>query len=174
MLLIQARRPARTTVDGTLIKLTDQDRALWDDDLVSEGRSIVRALVRRGTPGPYQLQAAINAVHTVMPTDWPAIVTLYDQLLAVSPTPVVALNRAVAVAEVAGPEPALALVDDLRLDDYYLWHAIRADLLRRLDRTAEAAAAYAIAAGLTANEAERIHLSAARAALTSPGSPDHP
>jgi RNA polymerase sigma-70 factor (ECF subfamily) len=174
MLLIQARRPARTTVDGTLIKLTDQDRALWDDDLVSEGRSIVRALVRRGTPGPYQLQAAINAVHTVMPTDWPAIVTLYDQLLAVSPTPVVALNRAVAVAEVAGPEPALALVDDLRLDDYYLWHAIRADLLRRLDRTAEAAAAYAIAAGLTANEAERIHLSAARAALTSPESPDHP
>jgi RNA polymerase sigma-70 factor (ECF subfamily) len=166
MVLIQARRPARTTVDGGLIRLTDQDRALWDRDLVDEGRSIVRRLVRRGTPGPYQLQAAINAVHTVTPTDWPAIVTLYDQLLALLPTPVVALNRAVAVAEVSGPAPALALVDDLGLDDYYLWHAIRADLLRRLGRAPEAAVAYATAAELTSNDAERAFLRSAHASIT--------
>jgi RNA polymerase sigma-70 factor (ECF subfamily) len=168
MLLIQARRPARTTVDGALVRLTDQDRALWDQDLVDEGRDIVRDLVRRGTPGPYQLQAAINAVHTITPTDWSAIGTLYDQLLAVLPTPVVALNRAVAVAEVSGPAPALTLVDDLALDDYYLWHAIRADLLRRLGRVTEAAAAYATAADLTANEAERAFLRSARACVTDP------
>ena len=155
LLLIQARRPARTTVDGSLIRLADQDRALWDESLVEEGRAIVRRLVRHGRPGPYQLQAAINAVHTVTPTDWPAILTLYDQLLALTPTPVVALNRAVAVAEVAGPAEALDLVDPLDLDGYYLWHAIRADLLRRLGRTGEAARAYEAAAARTANEAER-------------------
>jgi RNA polymerase sigma-70 factor (ECF subfamily) len=171
MLLIQARRPARTTVDGALVRLTDQDRALWDRDLVDEGRGIVRDLVRRDTPGPYQLQAAINAVHTITPTDWSAIGTLYDQLLAVLPTPVVALNRAVAVAEVSGPAPALTLVDDLALNDYYLWHAIRADLLRRLGRAAEAAAAYATAAELTSNEAERAFLRSARASVTDAGSP---
>jgi RNA polymerase sigma-70 factor (ECF subfamily) len=172
MLLIQARRPARTTVDGGLIRLTDQDRAQWDHDLVDAGRSIVRALVRRGTPGPYQLQAAINAVHTITPTDWSAIVTLYDQLLAMLPTPVVALNRAVAVAEVSGPITALAIVDDLGLDDYYLWHAIRADLLRRLGRTTAAASAYDTAAELTSNEAERAFLRSARAALTVDGQHD--
>jgi len=166
MLLIQARRPARTTVDGGLIRLTDQDRALWDRDLVDEGRSVVRRLVRRGTPGPYQLQAAINAVHTVTPTDWPAIVTLYDQLLAVLPTPVVALNRAVAIAEVSGPAPALALVDDLGLDDYYLWHAIRADLLRRLGRATEAAVAYSTGAELTSNDVERAFLRSAHVSIS--------
>jgi RNA polymerase sigma-70 factor (ECF subfamily) len=132
----------------------------------------VRALVRRGTPGPYQLQAAINAVHTITPTDWSAIVTLYDQLLAMLPTPVVALNRAVAVAEVSGPITALAIVDDLGLDDYYLWHAIRADLLRRLGRTTAAASAYDTAAELTSNEAERAFLRSARAALTVDGQHD--
>jgi len=161
LLLVHARRPARTSVDGTLIRLPDQDRSRWDSASVAEGRTIVRQLVRRGQPGPYQIQAAINAVHSVTPTDWPAILTLYDQLLAVSPTPVVALHRAVAVAEVSGPETALPLVDELNLDGYYLWHAVRADLLRRLGRDAEAIAGYAEAAARTSNEAERDFLNEA-------------
>jgi RNA polymerase sigma-70 factor (ECF subfamily) len=165
LLLIDARRPARTTVDGSLIRLSDQDRGRWDAEGIAEGRTIVRELVRRNQPGPYQLQAAINAVHSVTPTDWPAVLSLYDQLLAIAPTPVVALNRAVAVAEVDGPGPALALVDALDLTGYYVFHAIRADLLRRLGRGTEAAAAYASAAELTANEAERAFLNEARARL---------
>ena len=165
LLLIHARRPARTTVDGELIRLADQDRSRWDATLVAEGRAIVRDLVRRGRPGPYQIQAAINAVHTVAPTDWPAIVHLYDQLLALTPTPVVALHRAVAVAEVSGPEVGLALVHELDLDGYHLWHAIRADLLRRLGRDTEAAAAYEAAAARTANDAERDFLAQARRKL---------
>jgi RNA polymerase sigma-70 factor (ECF subfamily) len=171
MLLIEARRPARTTMDGALIRLADQDRALWNPALVDEGRALVRGLVRRGQPGPYQLQAAINAVHTVVPTDWAAILTLYDQLLVLTPTPVVAANRAVAVAEVAGPAAALALIDELDLDGYYLWHAIRADLLRRLDRRPEAAAAYGRAAALSANAAEQAFLRSAKAGTTAGGSP---
>ena len=165
LLLIHARRPARTTVDGALVRLDDQDRDLWDSTMVAEGRDIVRRLVRRGRPGPYQIQAAINAVHSVAPTDWSAILTLYDQLLAMTPTPVVALHRAVAVAEVSGPAAALAIVDELRLDRYYLWHAIRADLLRRLGRNGAAVAAYDEAAGRTSNEAEQAFLRRARAEL---------
>jgi RNA polymerase sigma-70 factor, ECF subfamily len=172
MLLIHARRPARTTVDGALVRLTDQDRSRWDPALVAEGQVIVRRLVRRDRPGPYQLQAAINAVHsaatTAADTDWPAILTLYDQLMAVAPTPVVALNRAVAVAETAGPPEALALVEHLDLDGYYLWHAIRADLLRRVGRVGEARVAYGAAVALTQNEAERAFLIRARSALPPP------
>jgi RNA polymerase sigma-70 factor (ECF subfamily) len=166
MLLIAARRPARTAPDGSLVRLADQDRSRWDRALIAEGQELVRRLVRRNQPGPYQLQASINAVHSAAPsvaaTDWPAIVSLYDQLLALTPTPVVALHRAVAVAEVAGPAAGLALVDGLDLDAYHLTHAIRADLLRRLGRLPEAAAAYAAAAERTENAAERAFLLRAR------------
>ena len=176
-LLVLARRPARTTVDGQMIRLPDQDRSRWDAALLAEGQEIVRACVRRGRPGPYQLQAAINAVHSAAPTvaatDWPAVVRLYDQLLTLAPTPVVALNRAVAVAEVSSPEVALPLVEALHLDRYHLFHAIRADLLRRLGRTDEAAAAYARAEELTGNAAEVAFLRQARE-LTSPSSPELP
>jgi RNA polymerase sigma-70 factor, ECF subfamily len=133
----------------------------------------VRACVERGRPGPYQIQAAINAVHSVAPsfdrTDWHAILTLYDQLYALTPTPVVALNRAVALAEVRGAAAGLAAVDDLRssgLDSYYLFHATRADLLRRLGRTTEAAAAYTTARALTANPVEQAFLDSRRATLS--------
>jgi len=133
----------------------------------------VRACVQRGHPGPYQVQAAINAVHSLAPsfdaTDWHAILTLYDQLYALTPTSVVALNRAVALAEVRGPAAGLAAVDGLRssgLDRYYLFHAARADLLRRLRRDGEAAAAYATARSLTANPAEQAFLDAQRARST--------
>jgi RNA polymerase sigma-70 factor (ECF subfamily) len=176
-LLILARRPARTTMDGAMIRLADQDRSRWDAALVAEGQEIVRACVRRGRPGPYQLQAAINAVHSAAPTvaatDWPAVVQLYDQLLALLPTPVVALNRAIAVAETAGPAAALSLVEALDLDRYHLFHATRADLLKRLGREAEAAVAYARAAELTGNAAELAFLRQARE-LTSPSSPERP
>jgi RNA polymerase sigma-70 factor (ECF subfamily) len=165
LLLIDARRPARTTVDGALVRLSDQDPGRWDQDLIVEGRAIVRELVRRGRPGPYQLQAAINAVHSVPPTDWQSVLSLYDQLMMFTPTPVVALNRAVAVAEVDGPGAALVLVDDLDLAGYLVFHAVRADLLRRLGRNAEAISAYAHAAELTSNEAERAFLNLARSRL---------
>ncbi len=158
MLLVASRRPARTTVDGTLVRLSDQDRSLWDRSLIAEGQAIVRRLVRRNQPGPYQIQASINAVHSTGTTDWPAVLSLYDQLMALAPTPVVALNRAVAVAEVAGPAAGLSEVDRLDLADYYLAHAIRADLLRRLGRLPEAAAAFREAARRTGNEAERAFL----------------
>ena len=161
MLLIESRRAARVGSDGGLVLLADQDRALWDRDLIAEGQAIVRRCLRRGHPGPYQIQAAINAVHadarSVSSTDWAQILQLYDQLLSVAPSPVVALNRAVAVCEVNGPAAALVVVDDLaaNLDAYYLFHAIRADLLRRLGRDAEAAVAYEAAIARTANNAER-------------------
>ncbi|MGW5189584.1 RNA polymerase sigma factor [Kribbella sp. NPDC004138] len=159
MLLQQSRRPARVAPDGTLIRLRDQDRTLWDRRLIDEGHTLVRRCLRRNQPGPYQLQAAINAVHadaaTAEATDWPQVLQLYDHLLALDPTPVVALNRAVAVSEVEGPAAALALVDALNLDSYYLFHAIRADLLTQLDRSADARAAYESALGLTSNEAEQ-------------------
>jgi RNA polymerase sigma-70 factor, ECF subfamily len=171
MLLIQARRAARVEPSGGLVRLADQDRALWDRDLIAEGQAIVRQCLRRGQPGPYQIQAAINAVHadaaSTDSTDWAQILQLYDQLLTVSPGPVVALNRAVAVAEVDGPNAALALVDDLAvsLDSYYLFHAIRAELLRRLGNKADAARAYEAAIARTANIAEREFLQRALASL---------
>jgi RNA polymerase sigma-70 factor, ECF subfamily len=172
MLLVSARRPARTTPDGDLVPLAEQDRSLWDRSLIAEGQALVRRCLRLGRPGPYQIQAAINAVHgdaaSADETDWSQIAALYDQLMAVAPSPVVALNRAVAVAEVEGPEAALALVDALDLEGYYLFHAIRADLLRRLGREAEAAAAYEAAIGLTENAAERAFLQRGRGELGQP------
>jgi RNA polymerase sigma-70 factor, ECF subfamily len=169
MLLIDSRRAARTAPDGALVLLASQDRALWDPELISEGQAIVRACLRRNQPGPYQIQAAINAVHAdarrAADTDWRQILQLYDQLLALSPGPVVALNRAVAVAEVEGPEAALAALGDLHLEGYYLFHAIQADLLRRLGRNAEAALAYDRAIALTENAAERAFLDRRRRAL---------
>jgi RNA polymerase sigma-70 factor (ECF subfamily) len=175
VLLLHARSAARVTADGSLNRLADQDRRLWDHDLIAEGQAIVRACVQRGRPGPYQIQAAINAVHSVAPsihaTDWHAILTLYDQLYALTPNPVVALNRAVVLGEVDGPAAGLSAVDDLRssgLDGYYLFHASRADLLRRLGRTSEAAAAYAAARSLTANPVEQAFLDARRATLSEP------
>jgi RNA polymerase sigma-70 factor (ECF subfamily) len=168
MLLTGSRRPARETPDGDVVLLTDQDRALWDRALIAEAQDLVRACLRRNRPGPYQLQAAIAAVHsdaaTPADTDWRQIVALYDQLLAVLPTPVVALNRAVAVAEVDGAAAGLALVDELDLPRHQLFHAVRADLLRRLGRAAEATAAYDAAIALTANEPERAFLRRRRAA----------
>ncbi|KAB2341812.1 RNA polymerase sigma factor [Actinomadura rudentiformis] len=159
MLLTEARRAARTTPEGDLVLLPDQDRTLWDHDLIAEGRSIVRRCLRRGRPGPYQLQAAINAVHTdPPPTDWRQIVQLYDHLMAIAPTPIAALNRAIAIAELDGPEAALPLVEALPLNDYYLFHSTRADLLRRMGRTHEAAAAYEAALARTENPAERAFL----------------
>ena len=162
VLLIHARSAARTTAAGALVVLADQDRARWDRDLIAEGQAIVRACLRRNQPGPYQIQAAINAVHSDAPTaadtDWQQILQLYDQLLVLAPTPIAALNRAVAVAEVHGPQEALDVLADLSLDGYYLFHAIRADLLRRLGRNADAALAYAAAAARTANAAERAFL----------------
>jgi RNA polymerase sigma-70 factor (ECF subfamily) len=169
MLLTESRRAARTGPDGALVLLADQDRARWDQALMAEGQDLVRRCLRRGQPGPYQIQAAINAVHSDAPTaaatDWGQILQLYDQLLTVAPGPVVALNRAVAVAEVQGPAAALTLVDGLDLDRYYLHHAIRADLLQRLGRCAEADAAYEIAIALTGNAAERAHLTLAKQRL---------
>ncbi|MBP2324389.1 RNA polymerase sigma-70 factor (ECF subfamily) [Kibdelosporangium banguiense] len=158
MLLIEARRAARTGPDGGIVLLADQDRSQWDDDLLAEGMAIVRDCVRRNQPGPYQIQAAINAVHSEPPTDWTQILQLYDQLYALTPTPVVALNRAVAVAEVDGPAAALVLVDELRMDKFHLFHAIRADLLRRLDRIEEALQAYDSAIDRASNSSEREHL----------------
>jgi RNA polymerase sigma-70 factor (ECF subfamily) len=173
LLLLHARSAARVSADGSLVLLADQDRRRWDRDLIAEGQAIVRACVQRGHPGPYQLQAAINAVHSVASsidrTDWHAVLTLYDRLYALTPTPVVALNRVVALAEVRGPAAGLAAVDDLRspaLDGYYLFHAARADLLRRLGRDTEAAAAYATARAHTANPAEQAFLDTRRASLS--------
>jgi RNA polymerase sigma-70 factor, ECF subfamily len=159
LLLTESRRSARTRPDGSLVVLGDQDRARWDRDLIEEGQAIVRACLVRNQPSAYQVQAAINAVHadarTMEDTDWSQIVALYDQLMAIAPTPVVALNRAIAIGEVKGPGAALALVDDLNLDNYYAFHAARADLLARLDRHSEAAAAYERAAETAPTDAER-------------------
>jgi len=162
MLLLEARREARTTPDGGLVLLADQDRRRWDRGLIAEGQYIVRQCLRRNQPGPYQIQAAINAVHsdavTAAAIDWRQIMQLYDQLLAIAPGPVVALNRAVAVAEVEGPDAALALLDGLDVDGYHLFHAIRADMLRRIGRHDEAALAYAAAIARTDNARERAFL----------------
>ena len=170
MLLAESRRAARATPGGGVVLLPGQDRGLWDRDLIAEGQAIVRQCLRRDQPGPYQIQAAINAVHTDAPaaaaTDWRQILQLYDQLLSLAPSPAVALNRAVAVAEVDGPGAALALVDCLDLEGYYLFHAIRADLLRRLGRATEAALAYDKAIALTQNAAERDLLQRSRQSIT--------
>jgi RNA polymerase sigma-70 factor, ECF subfamily len=162
MLLVHSRRDARTTAGGDLVLLAEQDRGRWDRELIAEGQAILRRCLRRDRPGPYQIQAAINAVHSdaavAAATDWVQIVVLYDQLTTIAPSPVVALHRAVAVAEVAGPAAALNLLADLDLDGYHLFHAARADLLRRLGRAAEAADAYDAAIARTANAAESAFL----------------
>jgi RNA polymerase sigma-70 factor, ECF subfamily len=172
MLLVESRRASRTGPDGSLVLLADQDRDRWDRDLIAEGQAIVRACLRRNQPGPYQIQAAINAVHSDAPataaTDWWQILQLYDQLLAFAPTPVVALHRAVAVAEVEGPSAALDLVDGLDLGGYHLYHAIRADLLRRLGRPAGAAVAYDEAIARAGNTTERDFLIRRRQTLPPP------
>jgi RNA polymerase sigma-70 factor (ECF subfamily) len=159
LLLTESRRASRLRPDGSLVLLGEQDRTRWDRSLIDEGQAIVRRCLRRNQPGAYQLQAAINAVHadaaTIEQTDWSQIVALYDQLLAVAPTQVVALNRAVAIGEVQGAADALALVDELTMDNYHPFHATRADLLRRLGRNSEAAAAYKRAADMAPTDAER-------------------
>jgi RNA polymerase sigma-70 factor (ECF subfamily) len=172
LLLTDARRPARTATDGSMIRLAEQDRALWDPALIREGHSLVRACLRRNLPGPYQIQAAIAAVHadarTAGATDWAQVVALYDQLFAVRPTPVVALNRAIALGELHGPADGLAALDALdgeRLDRYQPYHAARADLLARAGRGAEAIEAYDRAIALVANPVERDFLDDRRQAV---------
>jgi RNA polymerase sigma-70 factor, ECF subfamily len=165
MLLVESRQRARIGAEGAPVLLADQDRTRWDPALIAEGQALVRRCLRRNRPGPYQVQAAIQAVHSEGNTDWPQVVQLYDQLVALTPTPVVALNRAVAVAEVDGPAAGLREVDVLDLPGYALFHAIRADLLRRLGRDAEAGQEYTRAEELTANEAERDFLAGRRATL---------
>ncbi len=167
LLLTEARRAARTDADGALVRLADQDRARWDRALIQEGHALVRACLRQNQPGPFQVQAAIAAVHAdatrAEETDWRQVVALYDQLLALTPTPVVALNRAVAVAELRGPEAALAEVEGLDLSFYHLFHAARADFLERLGRLPEARTAYERALVLVTNAQER-HLLESRLA----------
>lgn len=162
MLLGESRRASRTDTNGGMVLLADQDRGLWDRKLISEAQAIVRRCLQVNRPGPYQIQAAIAAVHSDAPdagaTDWWQILQLYNQLMAIVPTPVVALNRAVAVAEVEGVDAALALVDDLDLDGYQLFHAVRADFLRRLGRSREARDAYSCAIELTDNVPEAAYL----------------
>ncbi|MGQ0629536.1 MAG: RNA polymerase sigma factor [Sporichthyaceae bacterium] len=169
LLLAESRRAARTADDGSLVLLADQDRNRWDRALISEGQDLVRACLRRARPGPYQLQAAINAVHadTVDGSgpDWAQIVALYDHLLSLAPTPVVALNRAAALAELAGPQQALAAIESLELPDYQPYWVVRAELLERVGRAADARAAFARALELTENDVERAHLTGRRASL---------
>jgi len=173
MLLTHSRRHARSAPDGSLVLLPDQDRSRWDRVLVEEGQALVRMSLRRNLPGPYQIQAAINAVHsdasTAPETDWAQILDLYDQLMDHAPTPVVALNRAVALAEVVGPREALEVIDGLDLDGYHLFHAARADLLQRLGRSADAASAYRAALAIATNDAERTFLEKRRQAVTDGG-----
>ena len=176
MLLIEARRPARVSENGELVTLTDQDRSAWHRGLIAEGHRLVRERLASGVaPGRYQILAAINAVHTsahdVRDTDWSQIVALYDQLVAVDPTPVVALNRAIAVAELDGAQVALATVDRLgeALDGYHAFHAARAELLRRLGRGAQSYAAYNRAIELAGNAAETAYLTRRRDQLASAG-----
>ena len=169
MLLVDSRRGARQDEHGALVPLPDQDRARWNRDLIAEGQSLVRRCLRRDRPGPYQIQAAIQAVHSDAPTaeatDWAQIRQLYDQLMGLAPSPVVALNRAVVVAETEGPSRALDLVDALDLDGYHVFHAVRADLLRRLGRPTEAVQAYEAALARTESAAERAFLERRRREL---------
>ncbi|WFE47874.1 RNA polymerase sigma factor [Verrucosispora sp. WMMD1129] len=167
LLLTEARRPARLGPGGELVPLPDQDRSLWDRALIAEGHDLVRRCLRRNRPGPYQIQAAISAVHTDgAATDWPQVLALYDQLLALAPNPVVALNRAVAVAEVHGPAVALAALADIDLPGYHRLPATRAELLARLGRDTEARAAYHEAMALATNETERAFLQRRHTELT--------
>lgn len=165
LLLTESRRPARVDADGRLVRLADQDRSRWDRALIAEGQAIVRTLLRRNMPGPFQIQAAIAAVHSEGVTDWSQVVALYDQLLVSTPTPVVAMNRAIAVGELHGPAAALALLADLDQDlvGYHLFHAARAELLARLGRWGEAIEAFDRALSLTANAVERDLLERLRA-----------
>ena len=176
MLLLHSRRVARTTSTGELVPLPEQNRDLWDHELIATGQALVRRCLRRNQPGPYQLQAAINAVHSdslaAADTDWDQILALYDQLLTFTPTAIVALNRAVAVAEIHGPSAALELIDALPLDEYYLYYAIRADLLRRLGQAPDATAAYQAAIDRTDNTAEIRFLRGRMAAITPRSIPD--
>lgn len=169
MVLTDARRTARVSAGGELVPLGEQDRGMWDVAMVAEGHRLVRERLASGVaPGRYQILAAINAVHTsaraVRDTDWSQIVALYDQLTRVDPSPIVALNRAIAVAELDGPEVALAAVDGLEVDlaGYHAYHATRADLLRRLDRREESGAAYTRAIDLAGNPAEAAYLTRRR------------
>jgi RNA polymerase sigma-70 factor (ECF subfamily) len=168
LVLTEARRAARVR-NGQLVPLHEQDRAGWNRALIAEGHDLVRECLAVNRPGRYQILAAINAVHTDAPsapdTDWSQVVALYDQLRLIDPSPIVALNRAVAVAELDGPEVALALIDRLPLAGYHAWHAARADLLRRLGRSAEARHAYDAAIAATHNTAERAYLSRKRGEL---------
>jgi RNA polymerase sigma-70 factor (ECF subfamily) len=168
MVLTEARRAARVR-NGQLVPLAEQDRAGWDRALIAEGHELVRECLRIDRPGRYQILAAINAVHTDAPTaldtDWSQVIALYDQLTRLDPSPIVALNRAVAVAELDGPEVGLALVDRLPLTGYHAWHAVRADLLRRLGRSVEAKHEYDAAMAATQNSAERSYLHRKRGEL---------
>jgi RNA polymerase sigma-70 factor, ECF subfamily len=170
MLLTESRREARMAPDGGLVPLAEQDRQLWARNLIEEGQAIVRWCLRRNHPGQYQILAAINAVHSdadsVTATDWGQVLQLYDQLLVYDASPIVLLNRAVAVAELEGPAEGLELVDELELERYHVFHAVRADLLRRLGRVTEAAAAYEAAITRTDNMAERQFLAGRRRELT--------
>ncbi|MET0275245.1 MAG: RNA polymerase sigma factor [Acidimicrobiia bacterium] len=171
LLLTESRHAARVDVDGSVVLLADQDRTAWDRDLIAEGQEIVRSCLRRNLPGPYQIQAAIAAVHSDAPTpadtDWSQIVALYDQLLLFTPTPIVALNRAIAVAELDGPDSALALLDTLSDDlaEYHLFHATHAELLVRAGRPDDARVAFDTALTLVGNTAERDLLERRRADL---------
>jgi len=169
MLLIESRRSARTTADGAMVRLAEQDRTSWDRALIAEGQALVRRCLAIGRPGPYQLQAAVNAVHAdaarAEQTDWRQILALYDLHLSIAPSPIVALHRAVAVAEVDGPATALGILDGLDLESHHMYHAIRADLLRRLGRDVDAAAAYDAAIARSGNAAERAFLDGRRRAL---------
>ncbi|WP_246142752.1 RNA polymerase sigma factor [Nocardioides rubriscoriae] len=170
MLLIEARRSARLSTDGVLVPLPEQDRGAWSRPLVDEGHALVRECLRVNRPGRYQLLAAVNAVHTdarsAADTDWAQVAALYDRLAVIDPSPVVQLNRAIAVAELDGPEVGLALVDRLPLEGYHPWHATRADLLRRLGRSAQARAAYDAALALIDNPAETAYLTRRRSEVT--------
>jgi RNA polymerase sigma-70 factor, ECF subfamily len=158
MQLQDSRRAARVAVDGSLVLLEDQDRSLWDADEIAAGKRTLDRALRLRRPGPYQLQAAIAALHTEDVTDWPQIAALYGALLQQTPSPVVELNRAVAIAMANGPERGLDLIEGLPLEDYHLFHSTRADLLRRLGEREEARAAYERALTLTASSAERTFL----------------
>jgi RNA polymerase sigma-70 factor (ECF subfamily) len=176
MLLTEARRTARVSAAGELVTLDHQDRGAWDQELIAEGHALVRERLASGeAPGRYQVLAAINAVHTdaadARDTDWSQVAALYDQLVRLDPSPVVALNRAIAIAELDGPHVALGLVDELAapLADYHAFHATRADLLRRLGRSAAAREAYDRAIHLTGNAAEMAYLTRRRAELAATG-----
>jgi RNA polymerase sigma-70 factor (ECF subfamily) len=174
MLLTDARRAARVSASGELVSLDEQDRGAWDRELIAEGHALVRARLASGqAPGRYQILAAINAVHTdardVRDTDWSQVVALYDQLVRLDPSPIVRLNRAIAVAELDGPQVGLAEVSGLPLDGYHAFHATRAHLLRRLGRGAEARAAYDRAIALAGNSAETAYLTRRRDQLAGPG-----